>query len=169
MNHDTDIRRVYDAHSGRLYNLSLRILGVGADAEEVMHDTLLKYHEISRKEEVDDVSKWLSSVCIRKSIDKLRKRHRYRDFLERYAEQDCLYEPDVRADEEQVEYSVAKIKEAMALLSDQYRLVLTLHLFEGYDYQEISQITQAKESTIRTLYMRGRRMLADKLGSRIYG
>lgn len=167
MNHDADIRSIYDAHSGRLYNLSLRILGEGADAEEVMHDTLLQYHEISRRDEINDVSKWLSCVCIRKSIDRLRKRHRYMDFLERYAEQDCLYEPDVRADE--VEYSVAKIKEAMASLPDQYRLVLTLHLFEGYDYQEISQITQTKESTIRTLYMRGRRKLADKLGGRIYG
>lgn len=167
MKFDADIRSIYDAHSGRLYNLSLRILGEGADAEEVMHDTLLQYHEISRRDEINDVSKWLSSVCIRKSIDRLRKRHRYMDFLERYAEQDCLYEPDVRADE--VEYSVAKIKEAMASLPDQYRLVLTLHLFEGYDYQEISQITQTKESTIRTLYMRGRRKLADKLGGRIYG
>lgn len=167
MKFDADIRSIYDAHSGRLYNLSLRILGEGADAEEVMHDTLLQYHEISRRDEINDVSKWLSSVCIRKSIDRLRKRHRYMDFLERYAEQDCLYEPDVRTDE--VEYSVAKIKEAMASLPDQYRLVLTLHLFEGYDYQEISQITQTKESTIRTLYMRGRRKLADKLGGRIYG
>lgn len=167
MKFDADIRRIYDAHSGRLYNLSLRILGEGADAEEVMHDTLLQYHEISRRDEINDVSKWLSSVCIRKSIDRLRKRHRYMDFLERYAEQDCLYEPDVRTDE--VEYSVAKIKEAMASLPDQYRLVLTLHLFEGYDYQEISQITQTTESTIRTLYMRGRRKLADKLGGRIYG
>lgn len=167
MKFDADIRSVYDAHSGRLYNLSLRILGEGADAEEVMHDTLLQYHEISRRDEINDVSKWLSSVCIRKSIDRLRKRHRYMDFLERYAEQDCLYEPDVMADE--VEYSVAKIKEAMASLPDQYRLVLTLNLFEGYDYQEISQITQTKESTIRTLYMRGRRKLADKLGGRIYG
>lgn len=167
MKFDADIRSIYDAHSGRLYNLSLRILGESADAEEVMHDTLLQYHEISRRDEINDVSKWLSSVCIRKSIDRLRKRHRYMDFLERYAEQDCLYEPDVRTDE--VEYSVAKIKEAMASLPDQYRLVLTLHLFEGYDYQEISQITQTKESTIRTLYMRGRRKLADKLGGRIYG
>lgn len=167
MKFDADIRSIYDAHSGRLYNLSLRILGEGADAEEVMHDTLLQYHEISRRDEINDVSKWLSCVCIRKSIDRLRKRHRYMDFLERYAEQDCLYEPDVRTDE--VEYSVAKIKEAMASLPDQYRLVLTLHLFEGYDYQEISQITQTKESTIRTLYMRGRRKLADKLGGRIYG
>lgn len=167
MKFDADIRSIYDAHSGRLYNLSLRILGEGADAEEVMHDTLLQYHEISHRDEINDVSKWLSSVCIRKSIDRLRKRHRYMDFLERYAEQDCLYEPDVRTDE--VEYSVAKIKEAMASLPDQYRLVLTLHLFEGYDYQEISQITQTKESTIRTLYMRGRRKLADKLGGRIYG
>ena len=34
------------------------------------------------------------------------------------------------------------------------------HLFEGYDYEEISQITGIKENTIRSLYMRGRQKLA---------
>lgn len=51
----------------------------------------------------------------------------------------------------------------MASLPDHYRLVLSLHLFEGYDYEEIAQITSAKESTIRTLYMRGRQKLAAML------
>lgn len=169
MNHDIDIGKIYDAHSRRLYNMGQRILGDRSDAEEVMHDTLLKFHVISRREKINDVSGWLSSVCIRKSIDKLRERHRYKDFLERYAEQGRDDEPCVRTDEDQEEYSVVKIRESMASLSDQYRLVLTLHLFEGYDYQEISQITGAKESTIRTLYMRGRQKLADKLKSKIYG
>lgn len=166
---DADIGRIYDAHSVRLYNMSLRILGDRSDAEEVMHDTLLKYHGITRKDDIMDVSKWLSSVCIRKSIDRLRERHRYKNFLERYAEQEGSDETSSEAYDEQLEYSISKIKTAMASLPDQYRLVLTLHLFEGYDYQEISQITGTKESTVRTLYMRGRQKLAEMIKGRIYG
>ena len=50
---------------------------------------------------------------------------------------------------------------ALASLPDHYRAVLSLHLFEGFDYQEIAQITGAKESSIRSLYMRGRKLLAQ--------
>ena len=59
--------------------------------------------------------------------------------------------------------SVESIQKALTGLPDHYRVVLTLHLLEGYDYQEISQITGTKESTIRTLYMRGRQKLAEAL------
>ena len=59
--------------------------------------------------------------------------------------------------------SVENIRKALTGLPDHYRVVLTLHLLEGYDYQEISQITETKESTIRTLYMRGRQKLAKAL------
>ena len=161
MEETMDIRQVYDRHSRRLYNMSLRIVGDPSDAEEVMHDTLLKYHDFARKKELRELAGWLSSVCIRKSIDKLRERHRYRNFLERCAREEP---PEAACDSaEETEYDIGRIKEAMASLPDHYRLVLSLHLFEGYDYEEIAQITSAKESTIRTLYMRGRQKLASML------
>ena len=84
MNHPTDIVKVYDDHSVRLYNMSLRILGDSFEAEEVMHDTLLQYHASGNKEGIMDLGKWLSSICIRKSIDRLRKRRKFMDFLEEY-------------------------------------------------------------------------------------
>lgn len=161
MEETMDIRQVYALHSRRLYNMSLRIVGDPSDAEEVMHDTLLKYHDFARKKELRELSGWLSSVCIRKSIDKLRERHRYRNFLERCARQEA--DEASCGSSEDIEYDIGRIRDAMASLPDHYRLVLSLHLIEGYDYEEISQITSAKESTIRTLYMRGRQKLADML------
>lgn len=154
-----DISRVYDMHAARLYNICLRILGNEADAEEVMHDTLLKYNSLSKKDEIKDLAKWLSSVSIRKSIDKLRERHRYKDFLSRYAETaEDVHEEDLPED-----LTVDRIRKALKTLPDHYRLILTLHLFEGYDYQEISQITGNKESSIRSLYLRGKNKLAETL------
>lgn len=159
-----DIRHLYDRHSRRLYNMSLRIVGDPSDAEEIMHDTLLKYHGLLRKKDVRDLAGWLSSVCIRKSIDRLRERHRYKDYLERYAMQDMIEEwTEPAEDSGNTGYDADRIREAMSSLPDHYRLVLSLHLFEGYDYEEISRITSVKETTIRTLYMRGRQKLASIL------
>ena len=154
-----DIARVYDMHAARLYNICLRILGNEADAEEVMHDTLLKYNSLSKKDEIKDLAKWLSSVSIRKSIDKLRERHRYKDFLSRYAET----AEDAHEEELPEDLTVDIIRKALKTLPDHYRLILTLHLFEGYDYQEIAQITGNNENTIRSLYMRGRQKLATAI------
>lgn len=161
-----DIERIYDTYAPRLYRISLRIVGDEGDAEEIMHDTLLKLHELRRKDEILDLASWLSSVCIRKSIDRLRQKYSYKDFLSRYASEDR--DEDERIDMDQ-EYDVESIRNALASLPDHYRLVLTLHLFEGYDYQEISQITGSKETSIRTLYMRGRQRLAKQLKEQNYG
>lgn len=156
----TDIGKIYDDYSVRLYNIGLRVVGDASDAEEIMHDTLLKYLSYGRKGEIRDLAGWLAQTCIRKAIDRLREKHRYKDFMTRFAEMDM---GDMTVQEEPDVISVESIKQALAGLPDHYRVVLTLHLLEGYDYQEISQITGAKESTIRTLYMRGKQKLAEAL------
>ena len=153
-----DIEKIYDIMSQRLYNISLRIVGSSADAEEIMHDTLLQYWKFGRKHEIIDIGKWLSSICIRKSIDRLRERYRWKELLENY-EDPILDEPEA----EDLEYDIQTVRKALSSLPDHYRAIVSLHLFEGYDYQEISQITGTNESTIRTLYMRGRQKLAEAL------
>ena len=161
MKNSIDMERIYDEHAVRLYNVSLRILGDSCEAEEVMHDSLLQYYGMKDKSGILDIRKWLSSVCIRKSIDRLRKRKRFKDFLEDYedpAMDDTEYE-DLALD-------VENIRKALSFIPDSSRLILTLHLFEGYDYHEISQITGIKEVTIRSLYMRGRQKLAEYLKNR---
>ena len=141
--------------SRRLYNISLRIVGSSADAEEIMHDTLLQYWKFGRKHEIIDLGKWLTSTCIRKSIDRLRERYRWKELLENY-EDPILEEPET----ENLEYDIKTIRDALTSLPDHYRAIVSLHLFEGYDYQEISQITGINDNTIRSLYMRGKQKLA---------
>lgn len=161
MKNSAYIEKIYDEHSVRLYNISLRILGDSFEAEEVMHDVLLQYFRMTGKDGVVDLRKWLSSVCIRKSIDRLRKRKRFQDFLDGYE--------DPAADETEYEdltLDVENIRKALSSVPDNYRLVLTLHLFEGYDHQEIAQITGIKEVTVRSLYLRGKRKLAEILKQR---
>lgn len=174
----SQISEFYNTHKGRLYNASLRIVGDSMEAEEVMQDTVIKF---IRMEESDpktlptsdeQISAWLMKTCVRASIDVLRRKKRDSQFLEDYkydAEEDEAVEQEgsiawnemVRENEKAV--LVRKIREALYRLSDGYRTVVSLVLFEGMDYAEVSQILNMKEVSIRSQYMRGRLKLIEEI------
>lgn len=167
-----NIEELYNQYSGRLYHTSLRIVGNTYDAEEIMQDTFIKYYNYPQKEEIREIQKWLSSICIRKSIDVLRARNRNILTIEEYKEtgNNVVTEEGtgfIIDTEDEQQHTIQKIKEALASLPDKYRLIVSLHLFEGYDYTEIEQITGIKEAYIRSLYMRGKAKLAESLTSNI--
>jgi RNA polymerase sigma-70 factor (ECF subfamily) len=62
-------------------------------------------------------------------------------------------------DEEGLKLKVEEIKKAVKELPNGYRTVLTLHLFEGYDQEEIAEILQISHATVRTQYMRAKQKL----------
>ena len=62
---------------------------------------------------------------------------------------------------------IAIVKQAISELPDKYRIVLSLFLFEGYDYNEIAEVTGDKEVTIRSQYMRGKAKLAEALKGKL--
>ena len=157
----TEITEFYREHNRRLYNTALRILGDSDEAEEVMQDTILKFLSAKGPFEAEaQVRAWLTRTCVRAAIDRLRERRRRREFLEDYAagaeteeeEGGGLPAPDA-----------GRIREAMMKLDEPYRVVVTLVLIEGMDYREIAKMTGKKETTLRSLYCRGRNKLARML------
>lgn len=153
-----EITEFYGKHHQRLYNISLRILRDSDEAEEVMQDTILKFVSTEAKFGSEaQVSAWLARTCIRASIDCLRRRQRREAFLEDYAREETG-EPA----EEQLRGpvpDVMQIRAAMEQLPEPYRLVLNLVLIEGLDYREIAGMTGQKETTLRSLFARGRNKL----------
>jgi RNA polymerase sigma-70 factor (ECF subfamily) len=59
-------------------------------------------------------------------------------------------------DEEDLRFQVNEVKNAIMQLPDEYRVVMTLFLLEGYDHEEISQILGISNNTSRTRYSRAR-------------
>ena len=66
-----------------------------------------------------------------------------------------------RTDEEEIQYSVAQIKEATTKLPAGYRIILSLYLFEGYDMEEIASILKIQPPSVRSQYLRAKRKLLD--------
>ena len=155
-----EIKKFYDTHYRRLFNASYRIVGNGADAEEIMHDTLLRFLQMENPPtEPAQVSAWLIRTCIRRSIDRLRVIKRERIFKDSYEEPESLSADESSEIAFSTKKEVKRVKEALETMKDPYRLVLTLSLFEGMDYQEIAQITGQKEVTIRSQVSRGKATL----------
>lgn len=158
---------IYDQCHRKLYFTALRILGDQFEAEEVMHDTLLKYFshekEFASQNERD---KWMTRVCVNLSIDLIRKRRAVNLKLESF-KRESIEEEQITIEDNGREcfkgVTVDIIKEALSNLSQGYRTVLSLNLFEGYDYQEIAQILEIKEVSVRTQFLRAKAKLVANI------
>ena len=152
-----EITAFYHEHSRRLYNMSYRILLNAEDAEEVMQDTILKFVTRPLKpQQEQQVSAWLARTCIRASIDRLRKQRREALLLEEIVQE---WRNDGEEEEISDEIPAGRVLAAIRQLPDPYRLVVTLYLVEGLDYEEIASYTGWKESTLRSHFLRGKRKL----------
>ncbi len=159
--------KIYDECHKRLFFTSLRILNNQFEAEEVMHDTLLRYFDKGDKfNDIRERNAWMTRVCVNLSIDRLRKKRA--EELRMLSEDVRIQNKEEAEGNETNEYSfkgvtVEMVKRAMERLATGYRLVLSLNLFEGYDYEEIAQILNLKEVTVRSQYIRGKARLVEEI------
>jgi RNA polymerase sigma-70 factor (ECF subfamily) len=57
----------------------------------------------------------------------------------------------------------AEVLNCMDSLNKNYKQILTLHLIEGYDYEELSEILQISYANCRTMISRAKTSLRNKL------
>ena len=51
---------------------------------------------------------------------------------------------------------VAEVKDAIGELPEEYRVIITLFLLEGYDHEEISEILHISNNLSRTRFVRAK-------------
>ena len=157
-----DIDTLYDRYSRRLFHTALRIVGDAMEAEEAMQDAFLKFARMrSCPQTAHQIEAWLVKTCVRGAIDRLRRRRKRASFLSELSESGWSELLDDSAGEAAVR--VARIKAGLNELPDGCRLILSLCLFEGYDYAEIAEITGLKTSSVRSQYTRAKGKLLEKL------
>lgn len=168
---NSDITDIYNRYSKYLYSIAYRILNDSLEAEDVMQETIIEYYK-SSPIIIRSKESYLKSICIRKCIDIVRRRKVKESFI---AESTILKENFNDSKENwdefledkkrggEIERTIENIKQTLQILPDGYRVVLSLYLFEGYDYKEISKILQTKQSSVRSQYMRGKEKLLKLL------
>ncbi len=149
---------LYSMYYRSMYSVSLRILGNATDAEDAMQEAFLSaFRSIDSYQGKVSFGAWLRKIVINRSLDQLKKRKmKFEEVTERNAglEEDNTYIGEV---------DVRRIHKAIQSLPDGYRVVLSLHLVEGYDHEEISQILNISNSASRTQYLRAKNKLREIL------
>ncbi len=149
---------LYRKYARLLYVACLRITGNTEEAEEAMQDSFMKiFSRIDQYHEGQSFEAWIHRIAVHTAIDYVRRQS---PIMEELSVHIAEPEPD-QPDEDEIAYSVARIKEATLKLPDGYRIILSLYLFEGYDMDEIASILDIKPPSVRSQYLRAKRKLLE--------
>lgn len=153
---------LYRLYSKAMLNVAFRILNDLDEAEDVLQEAFLDaFNKVKDFRQETTFGLWLKQIVVNRSINMLRKRKL--EWVEMDSEQLENIADEEERDEEEMQYKVSQVKEAMKLLPEGYRVVLSLYLLEGYDHEEIGQILNITENTSRTQFLRAKRKLSEVL------
>lgn len=155
-------RALYDRYSRAMFNTALRIVNRVPDAEDILQDAFTDaFMKLKEFENRSTFGAWLKQIVVYKSLNFLKRQKTSLIDIDSIGET-----ADEERDEETVWYTVDLIREAIKDLPDGYRTVLSLHLFEGYEQEEVADILKVAPSTVRTQYIRGKQKLLNLLKTR---
>jgi len=157
---------IYDRYYHAMYNTAVRIVKDPATAEDIMQESFLSaFTKLDTFKGEVTFGAWLKRIVVNNSIYQYRKQQK----LQETSLESVLYKVEdnegVEADHGSTERMAQKVLETMKQLKDNYRVSLTLHLIEGYDYEEISEIMNISYGNCRTMISRAKESLRKKLTS----
>ncbi len=157
---------VYNRYYNAMYNTSFRIVKDRFEAEDIMQESFLTaFTKLDNLNEIKTFGSWLKRIVINNSIHHYKKNTKY----DETPIDDVLYKvEDQSGITEHYEFSNMKatqVLEIMKSLKDNYRMGLTLHLIEGYDYEEICEIMNISNANCRTMISRAKDSLRKKFAS----
>jgi RNA polymerase sigma-70 factor, ECF subfamily len=156
-------------YKDRLFNFVIRFVNDERTAEDVVQDTFLRaFTKRADFRAVAKFSTWIFTIAGNLAKSELRRRKRWR-FLRLGTPDDNGYTielPDnCNRPDRSTETMLAdeRIQHAMDILPDKYREAVLLRDVEGFDYEEISEITRCPLGTVKSRINRGRLKLQEEL------
>jgi len=159
---ETAFKSLYDLYSNAIYNTAYRIVNNQGDAEDMVQESFADaFRNISGFENRSGFGTWLKRILIHKCINLVKKKRLdIVELKELHIENATVKEDD---SDEEMQWEINKILKGIQALPSNYRVIVSLYLLEGYDHEEIAQIMNMPEATIRTQYVRGKKKLVDMI------
>ena len=158
---ESAFRELVERHVDRAYALALRILRNGADAEDVVQDTLLKIwsHRGTWQTGRAKFSTWLYRVVTNRCLD-MRRRPKTEGMEEAPEMVDA--QPDALTTLQRHETSDLLAQE-MERLPDQQRVALILSYYDDLSNAQIAEVMDTTVQAVESLLKRGRQHLRRQL------
>lgn len=151
---------IYKQYYKAMFNTAFRIVNDRFEAEDIMQESFLAaFTKLDSFSGNVTFGAWLKRIVINNSLTALKKNKRL--------ETVSLEKVTVKAqNEEKQDYSLISAKEILkqvSKLKNNYKVAITLHLIEGYDYEEIAQIMEITYENSRTTVSRAKNKLRQLL------
>jgi RNA polymerase sigma factor (sigma-70 family) len=127
------------------------------EARDVVQDAFEKMWRNHENVDSQKSKSYLFTTGYHTMIDRIRKKKKVSDFTE--VNEESLFHTEQYSDAKKI------LNEAVNLLPDIQKAVITLRDFEGYSYGEIGTITKLSESQVKVYIYRARLFLKEYIGS----
>lgn len=149
---------VFQSHRPRLFGIAYRMLGSRAEAEDLLQDAYLRWHQ-SNTEDIHSPIAFLVTITTRLCLDRLRKLKEEREhyagpWLPEPIVDDQIPSPEMQR-ELADEVSVAFLA-VLERLAPEERAAFLLHEVFDYDYPEVAQMLGKAEPACRQMIHRAR-------------
>ena len=151
----------------RVHAQAFRLLGDGAEAEDVAQEAMMRLWRIAPEWRTGEakVTTWLYRVVANLCTDRLRKRLRGTVALDAVSEPHDP-SPSVEA-KMQAEARADALRHALAALPERQRVAVTMRHFDGASNPEIADRLNISTEAVESLTARGKRALAAALKGQV--
>jgi RNA polymerase sigma-70 factor (ECF subfamily) len=155
--------QLYQATSGFVYNVALRMTRNYADAQEVTQDVFLKIYRHLKSFRFRSAFKtWVYRITVNTAINRYRqakkeagRRADYNDALKYQAAGNSAAEGAIASDNKEI------LNKLLDRLIPEYKVCLILREIEGLSYQEIAAALRIPLNTVRSRLRRARQALLE--------
>jgi RNA polymerase sigma-70 factor (TIGR02957 family) len=149
----------------RMLGVAYRMLGSMAEAEDVVQDVWLRWHDTD-KQDVDNAEAWLTAATTRRAIDRLRLARNDREqYVGIWLPEPVLTDVET-ATPEQVQEASSDLSIAfltvLERLAPDARAAFLLHEVFEADYAQIAQILDKSEAACRQIVHRAKEQLREE-------
>jgi RNA polymerase sigma factor (sigma-70 family) len=158
-------RHLINQHERLVLHMIGRLVKSESDREELCQDVFLKVHaRLGDFTFNSKLSTWIATIAYRHAINHLRKNKilfsdipEEESFTKRFIDDE---NPEVIMEESDTDAYVLRMVEELPI---QYKTILTLYHIEGMNYQEICEVTNMPEGTVKNYLFRARNLLKEKV------
>ena len=158
MNQTETAASTFEAVRGRLFGLAYRMLGSRAEAEDIVQDAYLRWHQADRGR-IDNFEAWLVTTTTRLAIDRLRRLKTEREaYVGPWLPEPILGGPAAPPDRQldlADDLSMAFLMVLERLAPDE-RAAFLLHDVFDVDYPQIAGVLERSEAACRQVVHRAR-------------
>ncbi|MEY8391338.1 sigma-70 family RNA polymerase sigma factor [Lachnospiraceae bacterium] len=138
-----------DIHSLAMYKVARAILRNDSDVADAVQDTILNcFEKIHTLKEQAYFKTWLTRILIN-NCNRILQHHKKENLPGDIPE-------TMTPDQSLAEF---EFKEMLELVEEKYRLVLTLYYLQGFKIQEIAELLDMNQNTVKTRLSRAREQI----------